>query len=1127
MSKIPDPLHFALVTDDQQTTFSRARDAAAAILGRLRRRRSASSSPPRSRVFHDGDVVAGRYRVLRFLERGGAGQVYEVEDLELGDRAALKTLHQRLASSREALDQFKREILLARTVTHENVCRLFEFGRHESAGDGKDRLFVTMELLEGETLSERIRRRGPFELAEALGLASQIAAGLAAAHRQGVIHRDVKGSNVLLVQRPDGSTRAVVSDFGLALATSAEEPGAEVPSPSRLEGTPLFMAPEQVEGGAVSAATDVYALGVLLYHMLTGRWPFVGDSPVSTALLRIEQDPDPPEKYLPDLDPRCRRLILRCLERDPARRFTSAVEAGAAIDALREDIEQPRRAPWKTAAKWLGPLAAAALLGLGSGYWLSREPDRPPGMRPSIVILSFVNDTARPELDWVGTALAQGIASGLAAGEQVRTIDGDGAGIRADLGLVESVALARRDIGRLGRRTGAEYALTGAYRLTGSRPDASELDLTLRLQRLSRRRSGPTLEVSGGLEQLDRLTVRATESLRAELKLPNPDDQQTRSALAELPDSPEAARLYTEGLTALRRFDAKTAKDRLDAALRIAPDHPMILARLAEAWTELGHTGLARETAEQAFHACGQLSREKQLAIEARYRLATHDWQRAEELYRALREFFPDDIEYGLSLADAQDRGARLDQALATLNALRELPEPWRDDPRIDFAESKVAYHKGDFPGSQAAAARAVEIGRRIGARSIIAAALSQEALTRVETDDDLEGVFERLLEARRLYEEVGNKRGLITVLLTLGGHARRRGDLETAEAYYRPALDIATEIGDAAGLARGQTTLAILLDQRGRLSEGLALKEQVVENYRRRDVAQGAAIMLENLGISLLKMGRLEEALNRFVEAGDRFEELGDKIGLAWTPYYQGRVWLDYGELALAKNRFEEARDAAVEHPAGGLGPYVDFELARIELATGDLAAAERRATALAQEFERLGQPGDVAETRLLLARVTAATGDSGRAVELAQAALDVFDEQGTIDLAVAALAEMARVNPSKENCDLLKKRRHSLEHSSVALRSRVALARCALEVEGAAADAVAAELTATAEAAGALGLFEPRLEAERLRAEILSTDRREADLTELRAEAEKLGWWWRPTRNGTARIVSIGRAR
>ncbi|MEM7586102.1 MAG: protein kinase [Acidobacteriota bacterium] len=1123
------PLNCLSVKEELQTTFLRAREAAARLLGKRRRRRSASpESSPRARVFDDGEFIASRYRVVQFLEHGGAGQVYEVEDLELGGRVALKTLHRRVAASQEALEQFKQEISLARTVTHDSVCRLFDFGRHPAEDGGEDRLFVTMELLAGETLSDLLERNGPLDLHEIVPLATQITDGLAAAHRQGIIHRDIKGSNVMLVPRADSATRAVVTDFGLALGTSAAEPGAEMPSPPRFEGTPLFMAPEQVRGDPVSPATDVYACGILFFHMLTGRWPFTGESPVSTALLRIEQEPTPPSRFRSHLDPRCERLIMRCLERDPARRFASAVELGEALTEL-ENPQQPRPTVLKIAWRWLIPLAATLALGIAGGLWLARAPEPFGAARSTVVVLGFDNATARPELDWVGTLMAQSIASGLAAGERLRAIDGAESALRADLAITGSTDLDPDDSKRLRRRTGADFALMGTYRQSQSeRSRGDSLDLTLKLQRLGVRHSPATLELSGRLDELSALSTRAVQDLRSELQLPGLSDQQQRRGRAELPEHPEAAQRYAEGLAALQRFDARSAREALEAALEHEPHHPMILMRLAEAWFELGHSSQSQEIGEQALDASGELSREKQLAIEARYRVLTHDWQRAEELYRALREFFPNDLEYGLALADAQDRGSRLEEASATLASLRELPDPWGADPRIDLAESMVAYHGGDYPRSRAAAARAVEVGRQLGARSLIATGLSREVLTSVATDEDTAGTLERLIEARDLYTEIGNQRGLVSVLLTLGSHASRRGDLSEAESYYRPALEIATAIGDAPGLARGKTSLAILLDQRGRLSEGLALKEDVLANYRSRSVAQGAAITLENLGISLLKMGRLEEALTRLLEAAGQFEELGDQIGLAWSPYYQGRVWLDYGELGLARNRLEDARQAAVTHPAGGLAQYVAFELIRIALARGELVTAESQALELIDEFERLEQGRDATESRLLLSRVVMAQGEAHRATELAEAALASFEADRRSDLVAAALVVMATAKPSEETCDRLAQRLNDLEHGRVALRGRVALARCTLEADRAAKAEISQQLDAIITEAKELGLFEPRLEAERLRLEIVDTapEERAALVASLRREAEDLGWAWRSVEGEAIVLASTGDA-
>ncbi len=216
-----------------------------------------------------GEVVAGRYAVVRYIARGGMGEVYEAEDLELRERVALKTIRGEVEDP-SAEDQFKREILLARKVTHPNVCRIFDVGFHQRA-DGERVVFLTMELLAGETLFERIRREGPLDLDQAAGIVRQIAAGLTAAHAAGVVHRDLKSGNVILVPKSQGGVRAVVTDFGLAhVLGGGDERGRSMSGSGGIVGTPGYMAPEQVEGGKLTARTDLYALGVVMFEMVTG-----------------------------------------------------------------------------------------------------------------------------------------------------------------------------------------------------------------------------------------------------------------------------------------------------------------------------------------------------------------------------------------------------------------------------------------------------------------------------------------------------------------------------------------------------------------------------------------------------------------------------------------------------------------------------------------------------------------------------------------------------------------------------------------------------------------------------------------------------------------------------------------
>jgi serine/threonine protein kinase len=283
----------------------------------------------------DGTLVAARYRIARLIGMGAVGEVYEAHDETIGEPVALKTLREGVDDP-VSIERFRREIQLARRVTHRNVCRVFDVGRHELP-DGKPLVFITMELLRGEPLSHRIDARGRFGIDEALAFARQLADGLEAAHAAGVIHRDFKPGNVMLVDEPAG-TRAVITDFGLARTYALDEQSITVTGEA--VGTPLYMAPEQVVTGKtpITRATDVYALGNVLYEMVTGQLPFKGSSITVMAIKRMREDVPSPRTIVPDLDVRWERTILRCLEREPSGRFQSAAEV---ITALTTDAPPP------------------------------------------------------------------------------------------------------------------------------------------------------------------------------------------------------------------------------------------------------------------------------------------------------------------------------------------------------------------------------------------------------------------------------------------------------------------------------------------------------------------------------------------------------------------------------------------------------------------------------------------------------------------------------------------------------------------------------------------------------------------------------------------------------------------
>src|SRR5216110_1840879 len=265
--------------------------------------------------FTPGQFLAERYRIVALAGRGGMGEVFRAEDLTLGQIVAMKFLPERLSRDAAALSRFHAEVRNARQVSHPNVCRVFDIGETDGS------LFLTMEYVDGEDLASVVRRIGRLSPDKATEIARQICAGLAAAHERGVIHRDLKPANVML----DGAGKIRITDFGLAGIA------ATIQSEYARAGTPAYRAPEQLAGREVSARSDIYSLGLILYEILTGKRAFEASTLQELVRLRESGTITNPSTLLRDLDPLIERVILRCLETDPGKRPASALQVAAAL----------------------------------------------------------------------------------------------------------------------------------------------------------------------------------------------------------------------------------------------------------------------------------------------------------------------------------------------------------------------------------------------------------------------------------------------------------------------------------------------------------------------------------------------------------------------------------------------------------------------------------------------------------------------------------------------------------------------------------------------------------------------------------------------------------------------------
>lgn len=315
-----------------------------------------SSDPIGGARFVPGQMIAGRYRIVSIVGRGGMGEVYRAEDLTLSQIVAIKFLPDSLSQDASALARFHSEVRIARQVSHPNVCRVFDIG------DADGSPFLSMEYVDGEDLASVVRRIGRLSPERATEIARQICAGLAAAHERGVIHRDLKPANVML----DGAGKIRITDFGLA-GIAASIQGSDIRA-----GTPAYMAPEQLAGKEVTAKSDIYSLGLILYEILTGKRAFDAATLPELMKLRESGTITNPSTLVRDLDPLVERVILRCLEADPAQRPASALKIAAALpggDPLAAalaagETPSPEMVAAAGATEGLRPRLALALLGI-------------------------------------------------------------------------------------------------------------------------------------------------------------------------------------------------------------------------------------------------------------------------------------------------------------------------------------------------------------------------------------------------------------------------------------------------------------------------------------------------------------------------------------------------------------------------------------------------------------------------------------------------------------------------------------------------------------------------------------------------------------------------------------------
>lgn len=922
--------------------------------------------------FSPGEVLGGRYRVIGIAGAGGMGVVYEVEDLELGERVALKTLHAPHDAPERDIARLRREVQLARRVTHSNVCRIYDAGRH------LDVLFVTMELLEGETLAHSLASRGRLDTVEAKEILHQLAAGLQAAHDAGVVHRDFKSANVILVTR-GGTRRAVITDFGLA-RTTVPALSPDVSHSGSLIGTPSSMAPEQIRGEAVTPATDIYALGVVAFELVTGDMPFP-DGDLSSLVRRTHDAPPRPSERADGLDPFWDAFVGRCLEREPRDRFASAAEAARAL----EDGVRPRRSRVTT---WMvgAAIALAVIATVAAVVALSTQ--SPPAAQPvvaarqAVAILGFRNLSQRADAAWLSPALTEMLATELAAAETLRLVAGEEvARVKRDLSLGDVETHAPATLARIREATGADYVVLGSFVLL---PDRS-LRVDVRVQKTIGPEVAASFRAAGSESDLFALVAAAGAQLREKLgtKAQLADGIDLRRAV---PVNAEAARDYAAGVARLRAFDAIGARDALQKAVSADPQFALAYAELSDALAILGYDQHAAEAAAKAVTLSAGLPRSERMLIEAKSHQRARRHDQSIELHRSLVALYPDDPEHRVRLVNALIENSRGKEALAVVQQMQP------NDPRTELLAAWVHEMFSDYPAMLAAADRSIARARAARNRDVLAEALIMRgwALAGTARMAEAEPAFD---EAEDLFTASGNRAGLGKALRRRSFVAWRSGDLEKARRLNERALRIYHEVGQLLGAANSTGGIGVILKTQGKPREARARFEDALGIYRRIGDRQNTAWALSSIADTYASEKRFDDAIQLYQQALALARELEDIDQTATTLGALGQSLAGQGRTAEAEERLGEAMALFRKNDDRSSAAAVEHALGEIAFQRGDLRTARSRLEHALEERRAIGERGYVAESQVAMARLDLAEGNAAAALAHASAAAMEFE--------------------------------------------------------------------------------------------------------------------------------------
>ncbi len=902
-----------------------------------------SPTPPGSTLgallLQPGTILGNRYQIIQILGEGGMGAVYKAKDIELDRVIALKVIRPELASNPEILQRFKQELILARQVTDRNVIRIFDLGEANGIK------FITMEYVEGESLYHILRRRGKVPVNEAVEIMRQMLSGLQAAHREGVIHRDLKPGNIMR----DSQGRIVVMDFGLARSLV----GDGMTRTGTMMGTMEYMSPEQAQAKEVDARSDIFTVGLICYELLAGVTPFRADSAIASLVRRTSERAIPVSDHDGTIPTSLSNIVSKCLERDPHLRYQNAGEVLRDIEAWQGNQAgatlgfQPAVEPWGRTIPWrlltgiATILVLAILLYAFRGKLSTRPKQGVTASNVSLAILPFRNASGDPAIDWLGPSLADMLSTDVGQSASLRTVSQDRLHqVFSDLRIAPNSAIDPTTLRSLAEFSSADTLVSGQYVRFGRqiRIDATLQDLKHDRVVAIKTEAADEKDIPGAVDRL-------AASIRNNLAISSDAMQELKaSSFQPSSRSPAALRDFNQGVQFVRDGKNLDAVKVLQSATREDQDFALAYSRLAEADSALGYDADAEQASRRAIDLSQSLPPVEKYLIEAAHARVIKDNKRAIQAYENLARSMPENSEVQSGLADLYTATGNYAQARTQLSKLltadpKNIKALWQMgvveivsanpqaafDPlnkglslavQVDAPELKalilqslgISYRLMNKPDEAIRNYQeAMAINQRLGLKRALASNLVERAVVQ-NTQGKVDAALSDYQHALQLQREIGVKKEVGDTLIDMGVVYEAKGDYDKALQNYKESLQIQRDSGDENYQALCLNNIGGMYLAKGDTDNALTYLQQALQLREKLNVPASIAESLSALAQVFISTGRYDDALTTSMRALDLWRKAKDPRGAAYESHDIGLVFQNEGRFGAAVKAMQDA---------------------------------------------------------------------------------------------------------------------------------------------------------------------------------------------------------------------------